>query len=255
MRHDGSFEWLAGHAALDFCNTVTWRRSGLIHERLQSYNDLLIWSAQAGTLKRATVVALQSAAHRRLHAAATSYRGAIRARDQLHALFVALATGQRVPATVLTSLTRRIRQAMAHTALRTVGRQVRVDWDTDLHLDRMLWPLLKGTGELLGSPDLRRLRLCANPECGWLFLDRSRRHNRRWCSMRECGSRAKARAYYHRTSQRNAGQTTKTVAGSRSHLRQQDQGLRQRDGPPWDVSDVLHVTASDEVQDHHRSRA
>jgi predicted RNA-binding Zn ribbon-like protein len=31
-----------------------------------------------------------------------------------------------------------------------------------------------------------------------LFLDRSRRHNRRWCDMLVCGSRAKARAYYAR---------------------------------------------------------
>jgi predicted RNA-binding Zn ribbon-like protein len=202
MRND-AFEWLAGDVALDFCNTVTWRRSGVIRERLQSYNDLLIWSTQARTLKPATVAALRGATRRRMHAAATSYRGAIRVRAELHALFVAQATGRRVPSTIRTSLSKRIGQAMAHTALRSGGQGLRVDWDTVLHRDRVLWPVLKAAVDLLASPDLLRLRLCANPECGWLFLDRSRKQNRRWCSMSECGSRAKARAYYQRSRRTN----------------------------------------------------
>jgi predicted RNA-binding Zn ribbon-like protein len=32
--------------------------------------------------------------------------------------------------------------------------------------------------------------------CGWLFVDRSRNGNRRWCDMRTCGSRDKMRRYY-----------------------------------------------------------
>src|SRR5262249_35475859 len=54
------------------------------------------------------------------------------------------------------------------------------------------------TSELLTSDELDLLRACANPGCGWLFLDRSRRGNRRWCDMQVCGSRAKARRYYFR---------------------------------------------------------
>jgi predicted RNA-binding Zn ribbon-like protein len=42
----------------------------------------------------------------------------------------------------------------------------------------------------------RRLRFC--PACGWLFDDTSRNGQRRWCDMADCGSRAKARAYYNR---------------------------------------------------------
>src|SRR5690348_6484406 len=90
-----SFEWIAGDVALDFTNTVTWGRSGLHRERFQSYADLLKWSEQAGTLARATVVALRKAADSDPHAAGLAYRDAIRARAELHALFVAQATGQR----------------------------------------------------------------------------------------------------------------------------------------------------------------
>ncbi len=40
-----------------------------------------------------------------------------------------------------------------------------------------------------------RLGACRSDDCGWVFIDRSKSHSRQWCSMGECGSRAKARAY------------------------------------------------------------
>lgn len=48
--------------------------------------------------------------------------------------------------------------------------------------------------DLVSSPDLRRVRPCANPECQVLFLDASRPGRRRWCSMGTCGNRAKKAA-------------------------------------------------------------
>jgi len=40
------------------------------------------------------------------------------------------------------------------------------------------------------------VRVCASDTCGWLFLDTSKNHTRRWCDMKSCGNRAKARKYY-----------------------------------------------------------
>src|SRR5438046_1025129 len=34
--------------------------------------------------------------------------------------------------------------------------------------------------------------------CAWLFLDSTRNHSRRFCSMKECGNRAKQRRHYRR---------------------------------------------------------
>jgi hypothetical protein len=44
-----------------------------------------------------------------------------------------------------------------------------------------------------------RLRACANHECRLFLLDRSKPNNARWCSMRTCGNRLKARRHYERT--------------------------------------------------------
>jgi len=38
-----------------------------------------------------------------------------------------------------------------------------------------------------------RLKACANPDCGWVFYDRSRNQHGNWCDMAVCGNRLKNR--------------------------------------------------------------
>jgi predicted RNA-binding Zn ribbon-like protein len=38
-----------------------------------------------------------------------------------------------------------------------------------------------------------RLKACANPDCGWVFYDRSRNQQGNWCNMAICGNRLKNR--------------------------------------------------------------
>ena len=192
------FEWIGGHVALDYVNTVTWTRSGCDRERIRSYQDVLAWSHDAGILAQRDAARLKRLSHRRVAAAAAAYRDAIRMRTEHHSLFVSQVSRQPPVRRVLGSLNRRLQRAVAHLELHATADGVTVGWDEGGGFDRPLWPLLKATVELLESPTIDQLRMCANPDCGWLFLDRSRKRNRRWCSMRECGSRAKARAYYHR---------------------------------------------------------
>lgn len=43
-----------------------------------------------------------------------------------------------------------------------------------------------------------RFKCCELPTCGWAFYDPTRSRTKRWCSMKTCGSRHKAREYYKR---------------------------------------------------------
>ncbi|WP_129642327.1 CGNR zinc finger domain-containing protein [Peristeroidobacter agariperforans] len=52
--------------------------------------------------------------------------------------------------------------------------------------------MLSATGQL------GRLKMCQSPECGWVFFDRSKPANRRWCSSAKCGNREKTRSYRRR---------------------------------------------------------
>lgn len=43
-----------------------------------------------------------------------------------------------------------------------------------------------------------RVRQCQSDNCALVYFDSSRGRTRRWCSMKRCGNRAKARAHYAR---------------------------------------------------------
>ena len=68
-------------------------------------------------------------------------------------------------------------------------------------MDLFLDPIIKSAADLLVSPELKRVKQCADDFCGWLFMDKSRNNSRRWCSMKDCGNRAKAHRHYLRKCQ------------------------------------------------------
>jgi predicted RNA-binding Zn ribbon-like protein len=57
--------------------------------------------------------------------------------------------------------------------------------------------------DLLTSPAREHVHGCGNTEtCTWVFIDESKNHSRRWCSMKDCGNRVKARRHYQKRTQR-----------------------------------------------------
>jgi len=68
------------------------------------------------------------------------------------------------------------------------------------HPDQLLQPLASAIAHLLAEEDLDLVRNCEGPTCSLMFLDRTKSHKRRWCSMAACGNRAKAAAHRARAS-------------------------------------------------------
>jgi len=64
--------------------------------------------------------------------------------------------------------------------------------------DTLLLPIAKAMAELICSEDFSSIRGCEGTPCTLFFIDRTRRHRRRWCSMAVCGNRAKQAAYRKR---------------------------------------------------------
>ena len=58
-------------------------------------------------------------------------------------------------------------------------------------LDQARSAIAGSLAHYLAEHDRRRLRVCADGTCRWLFVDRSPGGRRRWCDMRTCGNRAK----------------------------------------------------------------
>ena len=55
--------------------------------------------------------------------------------------------------------------------------------------------LLLAVERLQASGAWPRLKACPAEDCEWAFFDTSRNHSRTWCSMAECGNKAKTRRY------------------------------------------------------------
>ena len=48
---------------------------------------------------------------------------------------------------------------------------------------------------LVARAELRRIKLCANPDCRWAFYDATRNLRRRWCDSATCGNLMKVRRF------------------------------------------------------------
>ena len=58
--------------------------------------------------------------------------------------------------------------------------------------------VLAELNHLVETAQLDRLKMCESPECHWVFFDRTKPANRRWCSSDRCGNRLKVRAFRER---------------------------------------------------------
>ena len=58
--------------------------------------------------------------------------------------------------------------------------------------------------DLLRDSPTPRLKQCPGDHCGWFFIDATKRGNRRWCLMSECGQAAKSAGRRQRTGARRA---------------------------------------------------
>jgi predicted RNA-binding Zn ribbon-like protein len=74
--------------------------------------------------------------------------------------------------------------------------------------DALLLPIAKTMAELLVTADFSYVKSCEGVGCTLMFLDTTRRHTRRWCSMAVCGNRAKQSA--HRTRVQREGDSENT---------------------------------------------
>jgi predicted RNA-binding Zn ribbon-like protein len=175
---------------------VSWGRAGLAEERFLSFADVVAWGQAAGLVARPQ--ALLSRMQKRPAEARRALSRALGLRATLHAIFTALAEGRQSEPGDLRSLNRSLSGSLRRLAIAKRPKGFGWTWIDTTALDGLLGPVVWSAGRLLTSEEAARVGCCANEDCGWLFVDRSRRRNRRWCEMSQCGSRAKARRYYAR---------------------------------------------------------
>jgi predicted RNA-binding Zn ribbon-like protein len=191
---------IGGVLCLDFVNTVDPRHAADRREYLDSYPALVEWADHAGGIDAATGERLLKEAARDPSEAQRVLQRAITLREALYAIFVQ-AINRRPPAgDDLDALHGELTSAMTHIQIHWEPAGFTWGWDHPGHkLSRVLWPVTQSAADLLTRGPLGRVRECPGEgNCGWLFLDLSKNASRRWCEMRTCGNRAKARRYHAR---------------------------------------------------------
>jgi predicted RNA-binding Zn ribbon-like protein len=198
-RTASNLELVGGRLCLDFVNTVSTRIETLRREYLATYGDLVAWSQHACILTDDEAETLLYNATRDPDLAVTVHDRAIALRETIYRIFSAIADQREPQRTDLVAFNIMLHEALSRLEIRP--SEDRFEWAWALgenDLDRMLWPIVRSAADLLTSGDLRKVRQCAREGCDWLFVDASKNHSRRWCSMNMCGSRVKARRYYQR---------------------------------------------------------
>ncbi|WP_216841140.1 CGNR zinc finger domain-containing protein [Acidobacterium sp. S8] len=192
------FQLLAGNTALDLVNTLDnrFRESGP-DELLVSYDDLLRFVQQAGLLTAEQIRRLRRAAgveaeRRRVLEQVKELR------EALAGVGYALLTEEELRKHEVHLLQKYFHRANAARLLGDDGRRLAWSWPKREELSAPLWLLAQEGEKFFLSEQAERLRCCASDTCRWLFLDTSKNHTRRWCDMKICGNRMKARRYQAR---------------------------------------------------------
>ncbi|WP_158555940.1 CGNR zinc finger domain-containing protein [Peribacillus glennii] len=188
---------------LDFANTVGWHASSEPQEWISDYGQLAKWSVHAGVITEEKKNELLIQSIQFADEANQVYTEAIELREAIYRIFKDEIYKGEINREDLAVLNRWIKRSFSYLEIIKPSASYRLSFNGTKELDQMIWPIVQSAMDLLTSEDKKRVKQCEGGTCGWLFLDTSRNKSRRWCSMEDCGNRAKAKRHYNRKKHEN----------------------------------------------------
>jgi predicted RNA-binding Zn ribbon-like protein len=192
---------VGGRLCLDFVNTIgsRLRAEPPPNEHLVDYPSLAAWAVHAGAIEEAQARRLVRKAATQPREAAAVVEEARALREALYRISVAASEDRAPAAADVARFNAHWARAVAEPRMTFGERGWAVGFQPADALTAPLDPIARSAAELLLSEDRHRVRLCESDDgCGWLFIDQTKSHTRRWCDMKVCGNRAKARRHYAR---------------------------------------------------------
>jgi len=199
------FDLSGGHPALDLVNTLDHRFGDEARvESLADYDALLRFAQQTELLDPGQVRGLRKSV--KPQAAARALRSARELREAMAAAFYGNLERRPPPAADIRTLERHFLASERHRELRWEEAAARngqpaMAWQWgrfEKEAELPVWILAERARQLMLSDAMDRVRACGADTCRWLFLDTSKNHTRRWCNMKVCGNRMKARRFQAR---------------------------------------------------------
>jgi predicted RNA-binding Zn ribbon-like protein len=179
---------VSGHLALDFCNTAGEHLAESPDELLIDWEAFLRWAAQVGLVGSDSYLELVKYPE--------SMEKVVQLREAIYRVGLAIAGKCSLSNADVDLIRERADARRPGVEFRERAAQWR---PTPFHASEQLCGVLAAEAlSLFCSPKVARIGICEGGNCGWLFLDESRGKRRRWCDMKDCGGRAKARRFYER---------------------------------------------------------
>lgn len=206
------FDLAGGHPALDLVNSLDNRfRHDGPNEVLVGYDELLRFLGESALLDPRHVRLLSESASTNGNAAENALRSVRELREAAARVLYTAAAAVDVAAALeretpppadIKTLQHYFLEASQHRELHCGNGLPQVTWqwpDSEAANPTLpLWILSQSVADLLLADSMLQLRTCAADTCRWLFLDTSKNHTRRWCNMKVCGNRMKARRFQAR---------------------------------------------------------
>ncbi|MGH6941131.1 CGNR zinc finger domain-containing protein [Hypericibacter sp.] len=175
----------AGHRCLDFVNSLVATNEPAPRDSLLSPSDYRIWAGMAG-------IAVDPQASEPVELAALNRARELR--ESILQILTAMLDGKPTPVGAIEHLTEEA--ARSFRSRRLAPADGHLAWQRTYHdLDSVTDLLAAEAAELFSRAGPLPLKRCIDADCGWFFLDTSRNKSRHWCSMTDCGNRAKARRH------------------------------------------------------------
>ena len=181
---------------VSFVNT-RFRENDRWIDLLASFEDFVDWLVQRRVLEP-NIGEMMMSTWQGTAEAERTWRQASRFRGELARLAELTLAAVPLDPVIIEQVNRMLSSAPVVTRFVSSGDSVEEVLTLDPAPQSLLYPIALTAGRTLARPEGFLLKKCANEECSRLFVDLTRNHSRRWCSMAVCGSQAKARAYYHR---------------------------------------------------------
>jgi len=199
--------FVADAIGLDFLNSIA-TPVDLPVDWIADGAGLLAWLDQARLVPRDALEAIQE---RALPGELDNVAAQARDLREWFRAFVREHQGRALTATALPALDplnllleRDIRYTRV--VARDAGQESRLDlvplrrWRSP---ETLLQPLGEALAAVMIEEDFSQVKACEGAACTLLFVDHTRAHTRRWCSMEICGNRAKQAAHRNRVKEQH----------------------------------------------------
>lgn len=192
MFNSEKFVLIGENLYLDFVNTKL-LQNGKPYEMLAAKEDFLGWAIAVGLIKNNKAKVLLK------NFIENDFKEIIDYRNSLNQMTFEIVSGKIIQPRFIEAINKQLKRQIGFEKLEMSGNNLTKKFVASFEKAvELLTPISQSAVDVLISENSDNLKKCESEECVLYFIDTSKNHSRRWCSMKACGNRAKANAFYQR---------------------------------------------------------